>query len=87
MSIITAPDATQIWPARREPSARCKPFASRVSRSWSGCFEPPDNTIAITAGVHDMAGAQAMLASTPPEVAAAMERQGVIPPIAAYIEK
>jgi len=28
-----------------------------------------------------------MLASTPPEVAAAMERQGVIPPIAAYIEK
>jgi len=45
------------------------------------------NTIAITADVHDLAGAQAMLASPPPETLAAMQRHGVIQPITAYIEK
>lgn len=45
------------------------------------------NSIAITADVHDMAGAQAMMASPSPEDAAAMERHGVIPPLTVYIEK
>jgi hypothetical protein len=45
------------------------------------------NNIAVTADLHDVAGAQAMMASPSPEVAAAMERHGVIPPITAYIEK
>ncbi len=45
------------------------------------------NNIAITADVHDVAGAQAMLASPSPDVAAAMESHGVLPPVAAYIEK
>lgn len=45
------------------------------------------NDIAITADVHDLAGAQSMLASPPPDVAAAMERHGVIPPLTVYIEK
>jgi hypothetical protein len=45
------------------------------------------NTIAVTASVHDLAGAQAMMASPSPEEAAAMERHGVLPPIAAYIER
>lgn len=45
------------------------------------------NTIAITADVHDLAGAQAMMASPPPETAAAMERHGVIQPLTVYIEK
>ncbi len=45
------------------------------------------NTIAITADVHDLAGAQAMMASPSPETAAAMERHGVLPPLAVYIEK
>ncbi len=45
------------------------------------------NTIAITADVHDLAGAQAMLATPSPEAAAAMERHGVLPPVAVYIEK
>jgi hypothetical protein len=45
------------------------------------------NNIAVTADVHDVAGAQAMMTSPSPEVAAAMERHGVIPPITAYIEK
>jgi hypothetical protein len=45
------------------------------------------NTIAVTADIHDVAGAQAMMTSPSPEVAAAMERHGVIPPITAHIEK
>jgi hypothetical protein len=45
------------------------------------------NEIAITADVHDLAGAQAMMASPSPEDAAAMERHGVIPPFTVYVEK
>jgi hypothetical protein len=45
------------------------------------------NTIAVTADVQDMAGVQAMMASPSPEDAAAMERHGVLPPIAVYVEK
>jgi len=45
------------------------------------------NTIAVTADVHDMAGAQAMMASPSPADAAAMERHGVIPPLTVYVEK
>ena len=44
-------------------------------------------TIAVTADIHDLAGAQAMMASPSPEDAAAMERHGVITPITAHIEK
>lgn len=43
--------------------------------------------IAVTADVHDLAGAQAMMASPSPEDAAAMERHGVMPPITVYIAK
>ena len=45
------------------------------------------NNIAITADVHDMAGAQAMMASPSPEDAAAGERHGVLPPLTVYVEK
>jgi hypothetical protein len=45
------------------------------------------NNIAVTADVHDMAGAQAMMASPSPEDAAAMERHGVIPPLTVYVAK
>lgn len=45
------------------------------------------NNIAVTADVHDMAGAQAMMASPSPEDAAAMERHGVILPLTVYVEK
>jgi hypothetical protein len=45
------------------------------------------NNIAVSADVHDMAGAQAMMASPSPEDAAAMERHGVIPPLTVYVEK
>jgi hypothetical protein len=45
------------------------------------------NNVAITADIHDMAGLQAAMASPSPEDAAAEERNGVIQPLTAYIEK
>ncbi len=45
------------------------------------------NNVAITADIHDMAGAQAVMTSPSPEQAAAGERHGVINPITVYIEK
>jgi hypothetical protein len=44
------------------------------------------NNIAITADVADPAAMQAMLASPPPDVMAAMEAHGVIQPVTLYIE-
>lgn len=43
--------------------------------------------VAITADVHDMAAAQAIMATPSPEQAAAVERHGVIQPVMAHIEK
>jgi hypothetical protein len=43
------------------------------------------NNVAITAEIHDMAGAQTAMDS--PEGAATAERHGVIPPATVYIEK
>jgi len=34
-----------------------------------------------------MAGMQALMASPPPEVAATMERHGVVPPMTTYLAK
>ena len=45
------------------------------------------NKIAITADINDLAALDAMLTSPPPELAALMEKHGVIPPFTAYIEK
>jgi hypothetical protein len=44
------------------------------------------NRIAVTADVHDMAGAEAMMTSPSPEVAATMQKHGVVQPITAYVE-
>ena len=43
--------------------------------------------VAISADVHDLEGAQAMMAAPSPEDLAAMERHGVIPPLTVYIER
>jgi hypothetical protein len=42
--------------------------------------------IAVTADVQDMAGAEAMMTSPSPEVAATMQKHGVVQPITAYVE-
>lgn len=43
--------------------------------------------VAISADVADADAIKADLASPPPELAAAMQRHGVIPPVNAHIEK
>jgi hypothetical protein len=45
----------------------------------------PKVVVAITTGVQDLDALQAMLASPPPEVAAAMDAHGVVQPISAYV--
>jgi hypothetical protein len=44
-------------------------------------------TVAIATEVDDVAGLMAALSSPPPDVAASMERHGVIPPLAIYVEQ
>jgi hypothetical protein len=69
---------------KQERAADIGPFATNITDyvAMDG-----SNNIAVTADIHDLAGAQAMMASPSPEDAAAMERHGVIPPITAHIEK
>jgi len=43
--------------------------------------------IAITADANDPTAVMATMSSPPAEVAAAMERHGVLPPVAIYIQK
>jgi hypothetical protein len=60
--------------------------------SWSGSnvtdfiAEDGNNTIAVTADVADIDAMKASMASPSPEVAALMEKHGVVPPITLYIE-
>jgi len=44
------------------------------------------NNIAVSADVSDLDAMGAMLASPSPEVAAAMQEHGVVPPLTVYIE-
>ena len=44
-------------------------------------------TVAITADVDDVEGMMAAISSPPPELGAAMERHGVIPPLTVYVDK
>ena len=44
-------------------------------------------TVAVTVEGVDVAAMQAALASPPPELAAGMERHGVIPPLTVFVEK
>ena len=45
------------------------------------------NTIAISADMDDIDAALATMASPPPEMAAAMDKHGVIPPLVVYVER
>jgi len=45
------------------------------------------NNVAIAAHVDDVDAILAGLASPPPELQSAMERHGVLPPLAVYVEK
>ncbi len=43
--------------------------------------------VAVAADVDDVAAMMAGLASPPPELAAVMEKHGVLPPLVVYVEK
>ena len=43
--------------------------------------------VAITAEVRDVQEVQATLASPPADIAALMEKHGVLPPVTSYVEK
>lgn len=43
--------------------------------------------VAISMDAADIGAIQAGLASAPPELAAAMQRHGVVPPVVAHVEK
>lgn len=49
--------------------------------------EDGSKAIAITADVIDLPAVMAVMSSPPAELAAAMERHGVLPPLTIYIEK
>jgi len=69
---------------KAERAAALSPFASHVTDHVA---MDGSNNVAVTADVQDVAAAQASLASPSPEMAAAMERHGVIQPISTHIEK
>ena len=69
---------------KAERVAMFSPFASHVTDHVA---MDGSNNVAITAEIHDMAAAQAMMATPSPEEAAAADRHGVIQPIAVHIEK
>lgn len=45
------------------------------------------NSIAVTCDTDDVASIMAAIANPPAELAAAMERHGVVPPLAVYVEQ
>jgi hypothetical protein len=45
------------------------------------------NNVAITCQTEDVANMMAAIADPTPDLAAAMERHGVVPPIAVFVEK
>ncbi len=67
-----------------ERVAQLSPFATNVTDHVA---VDGSRNVALTMDVHDMAGMQSVLTSPPPELAAAMDRHGVIPPIMAHVEK
>ena len=69
---------------KAERVATFSPFATHVTDHVA---MDGSNNVAITADVHDMAAAQAIMASPSPEQAATAERHGVIQPVLAHIEK
>lgn len=69
---------------KQERVDQLEPFGSDVTDHVAA---DGSKTVSVTADISDMAAFQSAMASPPPELAAAMDRHGVIPPLAAYIEK
>ena len=78
------PDVERWLTFKAERVAILKPFATGVTDHVA---IDGSKTVSVTLDVQDVAALQAVLASPPPELAAAMERHGVIPPLTVYVEK
>jgi hypothetical protein len=61
--------------------------ATGVSNAVDLAAQDGSNAVAIMGDADDPAAVMAALASPSPEVAATMERHGVVPPLMIYIEK
>jgi hypothetical protein len=77
-------DVEQWLKGKAERAAAIGPFATNVTDHVAA---DGSNNVAITADIHDMAGAQAMMASPSSEAAAQAESHGVLQPMTVYIEK
>jgi hypothetical protein len=77
-------DVEQWLKFHAERVAQLSPFATNVT---DHAAVDGSNNVALTMDVHDMPAMQAVLASPSPELAAAMDRHGVIAPIVAHVEK
>lgn len=66
---------------------RAAAFAAYATDVTDYVASDGSNEIAISANVHDMEGAQAMLASPPADVVEKMESHGVMQPITVYVER
>ena len=69
---------------KAERAAQLSPFATHVTDHVAA---DGSKNVAVTMDVHDMPALDAALASPPPELGAAMERHGVIPPLTVHVEK
>jgi hypothetical protein len=69
---------------KEERAATIAPFGSNVKDHTAA---DGSKIVAVTADVKDMAVFQKAMASPPPEMAAVMERHGVIPPLSVFVEK
>jgi hypothetical protein len=67
-----------------ERVSQLAPFATNVTDHTA---MDGSKNVAVTMDVHDVAALQGALAAPPPELAAAMDRHGVVPPLTAHIEK
>jgi hypothetical protein len=67
-----------------ERVSQLSPFATNVTDHVA---LDGSKSVAVTMDVKDVAALQAVLASPPPELAAAMDRHGVIAPVNAHIER
>ena len=69
---------------KQERVDQLKPFAGSVTDNVAA---DGSKSIALVLDVKDLAAFQAAMAAPPPELAAAMERHGVIQPLKVYVEK
>jgi hypothetical protein len=69
---------------KKERAASIAPFGSNVVDHVA---MDGSKNVSVTADVHDIAALQTALASPPPELADAMQRHGVVPPLTVHVEK